>query len=254
MRITLPLSLGALAVWLALTLGGSWLDSGGVQQSLADEVGSKIGIAWVLAALFALAVALASNDRRAAGICLPTPARSLWLVWLPLLYTILMLLFAWISGLPPLGMILIALCNTVLVGLSEELMFRSVLLQGFLTKYSMWPAILMSSVIFGSVHAVNGFTTGDFSSALWQSASAFLQGVGYAAIRVRTRSVWPMVVVHGLWDFSLMITMLSPSSSRDQSTTPYAGLLAVLPVFLYGLYLLRGTRGHAMLTPATKGT
>ncbi|ATD62230.1 MAG: CPBP family intramembrane glutamic endopeptidase [Janthinobacterium svalbardensis] len=223
------------------------------KHSLADGVSGAISIPLALAAIFVMVVTLASNDRRATGILLPDPARTVWFGWLPLLYAILMLVIAWISGLPPLSMIWIVACNTALVGLSEELMFRAVLLQGFLTKYTMWPALLMSSAIFGAVHALNGFVTGEFSDALWQSVAAFMQGLAYAAIRVRTRSVWPMVVVHGLWDFSLMISALSNGAAKGSPSLPYAGLLAVLPIFLYGLYLLRGIRGHAMIPAVSKG-
>jgi len=105
-----------------------------------------------------------------------------------------------------------------------------------------WPAVLASSAIFGVVHAANGLATGDFDAALWQAVAAGLQGVAYAAIRLRTRSVWPMVVVHGLWDFALVTSVLSATAQGETSVLPYAALIAVLPLCLYGLYLLRGMR------------
>lgn len=238
-RITLALALGALAIWLGLTMGMGRLLSDGRQQSLADAVAGGIGPAWVLAAVFALLVALASVDRDAAGLRAPVPWRSAWLVWPPLLYSLLMLLLAWAGGWPPASMLLIVACNTALVAVSEELMFRSVLLQSLLERHAVWPAVLISSALFGVVHTLNGLATGDFGSALWQSLAAFLQGVGYAAIRLRTRSVWPMVVVHGLWDFALVTSTLTTASTGEGSVLPFAALLAVLPLFLYGVFLLR---------------
>lgn len=179
------------------------------------------------------------------------------LVWPPLLYAIVMLLMTWAGGLPPRAVVLVVACNTALVAVSEELMFRAVLLQGFLDKYAIWPAVLLSSALFGAVHAANGFASGDLTAnltgALWQSGAAFLQGVGSAAIRLRTGSVWPMVAVHGLWDFSLMTSVLSATSDGERSVLPYAALLAVLPLCLYGLYLLRGARGHVMLAAPLQG-
>lgn len=240
LHITLPLALGALAIWLGLTIGVGWLASGGSRQSLVVSVGGGIGPAWVLAALFALMVVLASSKRRAAGLCAPEPLKSLWLIWPPLLYSLLMLLVAWAGGWPPRDVLLIVACNTALVAASEELMFRAVLLQGLLDRYAVWPAVLMCSALFGVVHAFNGLATGEFTDALWQSAAAFLQGIGYAAIRLRVRSVWPMTVVHGLWDFALVTSMLSAASEGDGSILPYAALLAVLPLCLYGVFLLRG--------------
>ncbi|RSZ57669.1 CPBP family intramembrane metalloprotease [Massilia atriviolacea] len=246
LHLTAPLALAALAVWLVLTLGGQWLQSGVRQHSLADAAGGGIGVGWLLAACFAAVVAMTSRDRRAAGLFAPAPMRSARLVWLPLLYALLMLLVAWADGWPPRAVLLVVACNTALVALSEELMFRAVLLQGFLDRFAIWPAVFLSSAVFGAVHAANGFASGDAGAALLQSVSAFLQGLAYAAIRLRTRSIWPMVLVHGLWDFSLMSSMLSATSGGENSVLPYAALFAVLPMCVYGLYLMRAVRGHEM--------
>lgn len=250
-HITLPRAVGALAIWLALTVGGRWLESGGHSQSLASSVADSIAWPWTLAALCSLLLVLASSSRRAAGLYGPQPLKSLWLVWPPLLYSLLMLLLAWAGGWPPSHMLLIVACNAALVAVSEELMFRAILLQGLLDRYAVWPAVLLSSAIFGIAHTGNGLATGDFGGALWQAAAAFLQGVAYAAIRLRTRSVWPMVVVHGLWDFALVTSMLADADSGDDSILPYAALLAVLPLCLYGVYLLRGKhRSDVLLAPS----
>jgi membrane protease YdiL (CAAX protease family) len=241
-HLTLPLALLALAVWLGLTLGVGRLASGGRPQSLTEAVAGGVGPAWLLAALFALLVALASRQRRALGLQAPSPPRSAWPVWPPLLYSLLMLLVAWAGGWPAPKALLIVAVNTALVAVSEELMFRAILLQGLRERYALWPAVLMSSALFGVVHTVNGLASGDLGGALWQATAAFLQGIAYAAIRLRTRSVWPMTVVHGLWDFALVSSMLGAVPGDDGSVLPYAALLAVLPLCLYGVYLLRPTR------------
>lgn len=249
--LTMPLALAALAFWLALTVGGRWLEAD-AQQTLADAAAGGIGLSWALAALFSLAVLAASRRRRAAGLCAPHPARSLWLAWPPLVYALLMLLLAWAGGWPTPGMLLIAACNAALVAVSEELMFRGVLLQGMLQRHALWPAVLGSSLIFGLVHTANGLATGEPDAALWQAAAAAMQGVGYAAIRLRTRSAWTMVPVHALWDFALVSAMLGDLERAVQaddgvSVLPFAALLAVLPLCLYGVYLLRPSQRAALL-------
>ena len=244
--ITLPLASGALAIWLALTLGGRWFEASSPQSTLAASVADGIGLSWTLAALFSLALLLAAKGRREGGLRAPHPARSLWLAWPPLLYALLMLLLAWAGGWPAPRVLLIVACNTALVALSEELMFRAILLQGLLQRHAVWPAVLISSALFGVVHTVNGLATGDFSGALWQAAAAAMQGIGYAAIRLRTRSVWPMVLVHGLWDFALVTAMLADPGDGSTSVLPYAALLAVLPLCLYGVYLLRASQRAAL--------
>jgi membrane protease YdiL (CAAX protease family) len=250
LHITLPVAFGALVFWLGLTISVGWLLAGGRQQSLQASVAGGIGPAWVLAALFALWLALSSTDRRDAGLGAPAPLKSLWLIWPPLLYSLLMLLVAWAGGWPPGNALLVVAVNSALVAVSEELMFRAVLLQALLKRFAVWPAVLIDSALFGVVHAVNGVGTGDFSGALWQSAAAFLQGICYAAIRLRTRSVWPMTVVHGLWDFALVTSMLSAATGTDASILPYAALLAVLPLCLYGVFLLRASQRTLLRTDA----
>lgn len=244
-HITLPVALAALAIWLVLTLGVRWFASAG-NPGVEAVVSSGIGMSWALAALFSLALVLASDRRRAAGLYAPQPLKTFWLVWPPLLYALLMLLLAWAGGWPMPRVLLMVACNAALVAISEELMFRGILLQGMLERYALWPAVLMCSALFGVVHTTNGLATGDVSGALWQAVAAALQGVGYAAIRLRTRSVWPMVLVHGLWDFALVTATLPHPGEDGASILPYAALLAVLPLCLYGVYLLRPSQRAAV--------
>ena len=244
--LTMPLSLIALAVWLGLSMGGRWLEAAGYALPGAAVTG-RIGLSWALAALFALALLLASSGRREAGLGAPQPWKSLWLACPPMLYALLMLLMAWAGGWPQPRVLLIVACNAALVAISEELMFRAILLQGMLNRYAVWPAVLMSSALFGLAHTANGLATGDVSGALWQALAAALQGVGYAAIRLRTRSVWPMIVVHGLWDYALVTATLPNPAEDGASILPYIALLAVLPLCLYGAYLLRPSQRAAIL-------
>ena len=243
--LTMPLSLIALAVWLGLSMGGRWLEAAGYALPGAAVTG-RIGLSWALAALFALALLLASRQRREAGLCAPKPWKTLWLVWPPLLYALLMLLLAWAGGWPQPRVLLIVACNAALVAISEELMFRAILLQGMLERYTVWPAVLMSSALFGLAHTANGLASGDVSGALWQAVAATLQGIGYAAIRLRTRSIWPMVLVHGLWDYALVTATLPHPAEDGASILPYIALLAVLPLCLYGVYLLRPSQRAAI--------
>ena len=51
-------------------------------------------------------------------------------------------------GLPPVTVLLVILVNTLLVGFSEELMFRGTILQALRHARSIWPAVLAMSVCF----------------------------------------------------------------------------------------------------------
>ncbi len=108
--LTMPLSLIALAVWLGLSMGGRWLEAAGYALPGAAVTG-RIGLSWALAAVFALALLLASSRPREAGLGAPQPWKSLWLVCPPLLYALLMLLLAWAGGWPQPRVLLIVACN-----------------------------------------------------------------------------------------------------------------------------------------------
>jgi len=138
------------------------------------------------------------------------------------------------------------LFNTFLVGLSEELMFRGVLLQAFRRTVSIWPAVALTTLVFGAIHILNVFMTGDLRTALLQAATAALTGLPFIALRLRTGSLWPPIVVHGLWDFATFT--VSASRGVESHTVGSGGpgapmafmpMLLVLPNALYGLWLMR---------------
>lgn len=114
-----------------------------------------------------------------------------------------------------------------------------------LDRFSLWKAIWLSSALFGLVHSLNVFVTGELRSGLLQAVAASLSGLLFCAIRVRTRSLLPGMLTHGLWDFAVFL--IAAASGRAAEATPApptgaAGLLPLLlatPGFLNGLYLIR---------------
>lgn len=248
-----PLRLGparvivAMVIWIALTVGIGVALGDGEQHPLAYAATQQIGWHWLAAAAFAGTVAWRAGAD-AMGLRSPFPTSSIMLVWLPLAYVGIMLAVDVLLGLPSPSVTAILAVNMLLVGLSEELMFRSIVFHGLITRYPIWPAVLLTSFLFGLVHSLNVFATGQMVQALLQSATAFMQGIAYMAIRIRTRSVWPMVIVHALWDFSLILSVATRPSvgAGDGAGFYWAPLLVAMPVFLYGLFLLRHLdRDHA---------
>jgi membrane protease YdiL (CAAX protease family) len=139
------------------------------------------------------------------------------------------------------------------VGFSEELMFRGALLQAFRGAVTIWPAVILTSVAFGSIHSLNVFVTGELGPALVQSAAAFLSGLMFIALRLRTGSLWPPILVHALWDFATFTLGAAAGGMMTHGTLPaeapvpvVTGYVALLPVLLvlpnaiYGLWLMRG--------------
>ena len=243
MNKRLLISLGAFLVWTAITVIGGRIRSEG-EGKLVDTVTSGLGWPFVVAAVFILVVVLWQRWRDV-GLCKPVSGRSLILAWLPMIYIVGGLGFALALGLPPASVWLWILLNTFLVGFSEELMFRGALLQAFRRTVSIWPAVLLTSLLFGAVHSLNVFMTGDLRSALFQSTAALLSGIFFIALRLRTGSLWPCIIVHGLWDFATFTLLVSTDAeSLGGSGAPtglmmFVPILFVLPNALYGLWLMR---------------
>jgi membrane protease YdiL (CAAX protease family) len=111
---------------------------------------------------------------------------------------------------------------------------------------SIWPAVALTTLAFGAIHILNVFMTGELRAALIQSAAAALSGLLFIALRLRTGSLWPPIIVHGLWDFATFAVSASRSVDSQASSSggpmtlmTFMPILLVLPNALYGLWLMR---------------
>jgi membrane protease YdiL (CAAX protease family) len=73
----------------------------------------------------------------------------------------------------------------ILAPLLEELLFRGVMLKGFLKHMSPAQSIFWSALLFGGVHMIPA-----------QAVSAFVAGLLIGWLYYRTRSLWPCIFVH----------------------------------------------------------
>lgn len=73
----------------------------------------------------------------------------------------------------------------------EELLFRGVLLSALLQRWSVWPAVLLTSALFALAHLSGlGFH--------WYAVpQLFLLALLLAWLRLHSGSIWPAVVAHG---------------------------------------------------------
>ena len=98
----------------------------------------------------------------------------------------------------PVALILTFISICILTPISEELLFRGYILDAVNRLHGKWPAIIISSIIFGMVH-FDPFTMG----------MATIGGVIYGWIRMRTGSLVPGIVAHAMWNtMALMVTYL----------------------------------------------
>lgn len=86
----------------------------------------------------------------------------------------------------------------LLAPIAEEILFRGIIVRGFLRNYSVRKTIVVSALLFAVIH-VNP----------WQIPTAFIGGIILAWIFIETRSLWPCFFAHALHNaFDLILTYL----------------------------------------------
>lgn len=106
-----------------------------------------------------------------------------------------------------------------LVGVSEELLCRGWLLNEFLekfgnTKKGVWYSIIISGGIFGILHLGNVLTGQTWSTTIVQALTAMAAGVFFGIIYYKTKNIWSVILLHALWDFSIILSEIIPIKSE----------------------------------------
>jgi membrane protease YdiL (CAAX protease family) len=85
----------------------------------------------------------------------------------------------------------------LLAPVAEELFFRGLIFRWFRSRFSFWPAVLISSAIFAAGHA----------DSIGVVASSFVLGLLLAAVYDRSRSLWLSIAIHAV-NNSLAVVLL----------------------------------------------
>lgn len=153
--------------------------------------------------------------------------------------------------------ILILAVYCLSIGYAEEYIMRGFIQSLFLKYYGLTKkgivlSVVGTSCVFGLMHLMK------FDNGLWGEISQVIYatfiGTMFGAILLRTKKIWPLVIIHGLVDFFGAIDALSPlqklvevPSAESQVINSLAGVLLVLPCFIYGLVLLRKVNPESLL-------
>ena len=125
-----------------------------------------------------------------------------------------------------------------LVALNEELFYRGVLLD-LLKPFGWRRAVLWTSIAFGASHLVN-LGAGAYPPFIaMQVAATTAGGVALAAIRIRTGSLWPALLIHLVIDL-IAVSTLTGAATTSPILVPvlFIWLAANLAMWRYGWRLL----------------
>ena len=148
-----------------------------------------------------------------------------------------------------------ALIYFLLVGIGEEFLARAVSAETLLEHYGLThkgivKACVVSGVIFGAMHIVNIFDA-DAASVAMQIVTTTGAGMVFGAIYFRCGNIWAGVVLHALWDASLLAATTSASfqkAAADASASsvgggnPVGGVIFFVFLVCLSLFLLRKSK------------
>jgi uncharacterized protein len=161
------------------------------------------------------------------GFNSPAHWRNQALPVVPFLAVIVLPLVRGVQSLP-LSTSLYYMVGYVLTAFHEEVVFRGLIL-GILGPAGRARAIWLSALLFGLAHGANLFVRSNPFLVLAQMVGAGTSGVGLAALRSRTNTIWFVMAIHFFEDFLLRYTRLP--------AIPVNVAQSVI-LFLLGLYIL----------------
>jgi len=90
---------------------------------------------------------------------------------------------------------------TIMIGLSEELYFRGIILRKLRSCFTIKQTVILSSVFFAAVHASQAFSGTGIIIVTLTIINALIFGVIASEIVILTRSIIPVIIWHVLYDF-----------------------------------------------------
>jgi uncharacterized protein len=99
--------------------------------------------------------------------------------------------------------------------------------------------VILTSLLSALLVLGRNATDGPWPEAVRLTALTFCGGFTYGALRWRTTSIWPVVLVHTAFAFAVGLATLGAV------TYPLMMLLSTLGFLAYGLYLLRNPQVRA---------
>lgn len=118
-----------------------------------------------------------------------------------------------------------------LTGLGEEALSRGLLVRVFL-PHGKWKAVIYPSILFGISHISQFFGGGlGLADTLAVITNALVFAVLYGAVRLRINNIWPLIIVHTIWDlFFVLAGVAGPNAVRGLSDIPLPAYLVLWTV------------------------
>ena len=140
------------------------------------------------------------------------------------------------------------------IGIGEEFLCRGFLQNEFIERFGdskkhILLSILFSSLIFGLMHITNVLTGQSLFETIMQVLQATSIGILFGSIYYKSKNIWSVIFLHGLYDFSIMLSDINVIKSCDYTYTSksiiiytlFASLVIILYYIFNALYVLNKT-------------
>ena len=203
---------------------------------ILSEMKSPDVLFWALAIVLGLVLLARIGWWDDAGFTRPSRWRNMRLLAFPLLVCALTFSGGVFTSGPA---TLVSTFLAVLVAtLGEEIIFRGLLWRALVHKGPVLTVIL-TSLLAGLLVLGRTATDGPWPEAVRLAGLTFCGGFTYGALRWRTTSIWPGVLIHTAFAFAVGVATLGTFTFRLVIILSTVGFVA------YGLYLLRNSRVRA---------
>ena len=211
---------------------------------ILSDMRSPDTLFWAMVTVLALGLLVWTGWLGEAGFNRIPQWRNLRLLLFPLLVCALTL-SGGLFGSGPASLVS-AFLTALVATFGEEIVFRGLLWRVFVPTGPV-RAVILTSLLSGLLVLGMRATEGPWPEAVRLTALTLCGGFTYGALRWRTTSIWPVILVHTAFAFAVSIATLGTV------TYPLIMLLSTLGFVAYGLYLLRNPQVRADGGPKKPG-
>ena len=203
---------------------------------ILSDMKSPETLFWALAIVLGLGLLMWTDWWPEGGFNRFSQWRNLRLLLFPLLVCALTL-SGGLFGSGPASLVS-AFITALVAAFGAEIIFRGLLWRALVPAGPVL-AMILTSLLSGLLILGRTATEGPWPEAVRLTVLTFCAGFTYGALRWRTTSIWPVILIHTIFAFAIGIATLGAV------TYPLMMLLSTLGFVAYGLYLLRNPQVRA---------
>ncbi len=133
--------------------------------------------------------------------------------------------------------------NALVTGLIEELPFRGIILYSFVrlwgdTRKGIVRSVLISAVFFSGSHLIHIALGSPFGTVAMKMIMTYLSGIYFAALVLRWRTIWTVVLFHGVLNAFMSIRAIEVPGFTETATALGIIILLQVPLLVFGAYLI----------------